>query len=63
MIGYIYNTDTNKIICEIYGADNNVIENKANEMGYMGCDEYGLTYTRNQLAFANRHDYQIAGEC
>jgi hypothetical protein len=59
MIGYIYSTDTNEIICEIHGVDNDDVESKANEMGYMGCDEYGLTYTRGQMAFETGHDYQV----
>jgi len=58
-IGYIYSTDINEIICEIHGVDNQDIEETANEMGFMGVEEYGLTYTRGQMAFADGHDYQV----
>ena len=62
MIAYIYSTDSNEIICEIHCTTNDDVENRAMELGYMGCDEYGLTYTRGQMAFATGHDYQIAEE-
>lgn len=49
MKGYIYNVDTMEIIALIEGVDNNDIECKANELGYMGVDEYGLTYSDSGL--------------
>ena len=49
MTGYIYNIDTMELIIAISGRSNQDIENQAEELGYMGTDEYGLTYTREGL--------------
>jgi len=49
--GYIYNVETNVIVAIIVGDSNNTVENKANDLGYMGVDEYGLTYNDSGLGF------------
>lgn len=53
MTGYIYNVETNEIVVIIEGEDNASIEDKANDMGYMGVDEYGLAYSDNELIETN----------
>tara|TARA_R110002012_G_scaffold322055_1_gene554341 strand:+ start:3894 stop:4079 length:186 start_codon:yes stop_codon:yes gene_type:complete len=45
MKAYIYNVDTNEVIATIEGEDNDSIESKADDLNYMGVDEYGLSYT------------------
>ena len=57
MIGYIYRTESNEIIAEIHGEDNDAIESAAESLGFMGCDEFGLTYTRVQMTFVTGHDF------
>jgi len=49
MKGYIYNVETNVIVAIIIGDNNSTIENKANDLGYMGVDEYGLSYSDSGL--------------
>lgn len=49
MKGYIYNVDSNEIVVIINGSSNDEIENKADELGYMGVDEYGLAYSDTEL--------------
>jgi hypothetical protein len=49
MKGYIYKVETNEIIAQIEGGSNADIESQAEEMGYMGMDEFGLSYTDNGL--------------
>lgn len=49
MKGYIYNVDTKEVILEIVGDSSKVIEDAAAARGYMGFDEYGLSYTDNCL--------------
>lgn len=49
MNAYIYNVETSEVIATIAGENNQVIEDKANELGYMGVDEYGLSYTLDGL--------------
>ena len=43
MNAYVYNTDTNVVVAEIRGNDNQSIEAKYNEC--FDADEYGLTYS------------------
>ena len=62
MIGYIYSTESNEIICEIHGVDNADIEAKASELNYLGEDAYGMTYTRGLMAYATGHDYLTTSE-
>lgn len=57
MIGYVYSTERDEIVAEIHGEDNAAIEAAAEERGWMGCDEFGLTYTRGQMAFEMGHDF------
>ncbi len=45
MKGYIYNTDSFEVVAIITGDSNADVENAAEKMGYMGVDEYALTYT------------------
>mgnify|MGYP005997898675 CR=1 FL=1 len=49
MKGYIYNVDSNEIVVIIEGENNEEIEAKAEELNYMGVDEYGLVYNNNEL--------------
>ena len=44
MKAYIYNVDTNEVIVEIIGDDNQSIEAKFDELNY-DLDQYGLTYS------------------
>lgn len=50
MNAYIYNADTNEIIAIIEAETYEQCESIANDMGYMGTDEYGLSYNDNSLA-------------
>ena len=45
MKAYVYNVETMEVVVAINGETNEQCEAKAAEMGYMGSDEYGLTYT------------------
>ena len=58
MVGYIYSNESNEIVCEIHGIDNDDVEAMADELNFMGCDMYSLSYTRGQMAFATGYDYQ-----
>lgn len=49
MKGYIYNTNNSQMVYVIDGVNNSDIEHKAERLGYMGADEYGLSYTANGL--------------
>lgn len=42
--GYIYNVDTNHIVLIIIGDNNESVEKKADELNFLGVDEYGLSY-------------------
>ena len=46
---YIYNVDSNEIIVTIQGDDEKSVQSKVEELGYMGMDEYGLTYSDHGL--------------
>ena len=58
MIGYIYSNESNEIVCEIHGINNDDVESMADDLNFMGCDMYSLSYTRGQMAFATGYDYQ-----
>ena len=58
MIGYIYSNESNEIVCEIHGIHNDDVESMADDLNFMGCDMYSLSYTRGQMAFATGYDYQ-----
>ncbi|MDW1542448.1 hypothetical protein [Vibrio sp. YT-17] len=45
MKAYVYNVETMEVVVVISGETNEQCEAKANDMGYMGVDEYGLTYS------------------
>lgn len=45
MKAFVYNVETNEIVVVIEGETNQACEAKADELNYMGVDEYGLTYT------------------
>ncbi|EKO3632393.1 hypothetical protein M3894_002923 [Vibrio metschnikovii] len=45
MKAYVYNTEPMEVVAVISGETNEQCEAKALELGYMGVDEYGLTYT------------------
>lgn len=45
MKAYVYNTESKKVVAIISGETCEQCEAKAAEMGFMGMDEYGLTYT------------------
>lgn len=45
MKAYVYNTESMEVVAVISGETNEQCELKAAEMGYMGVDEYGLTYS------------------
>lgn len=49
--------ESNEIVAEIHGEDNATIEAAAESKGWMGVDEFGLTYTRGQMAFETGHDF------
>ena len=49
MKAYVYNVETNEIVVVIEGENNDQCEAKAAELNYMGTDEYGLTYSDNEL--------------
>ena len=34
------------------------VESMADDLNFMGCDMYSLSYTRGQMAFATGYDYQ-----
>ena len=46
MNAFIYNSDTRDLVKIIHGIDNNDCENQASELGYMGVDEYELSYVQ-----------------
>ena len=58
MIGYIYSNESNQIVCEIHGIDNDDVEGMAEQLNFMGCDMYSISYTRGQMDFATGHDYE-----
>jgi hypothetical protein len=62
MIGYIYSNESNEIVCEIHGIDNDDVEAMADDLNFMGGDLYSLSYTRGQMAFATGHDYQVTDQ-
>ncbi len=45
MKGYIYDVEKKNVVTVIAGATNTKIENKAQDLGFLGSDEYGLTYS------------------
>ena len=45
MKAYVYNVETMEVIVIVSGESNEECEARINEMGYMGIDEYGITYT------------------
>ncbi|WP_119298780.1 hypothetical protein [Vibrio cholerae] len=45
MKAYVYNTESKKVVAIISGETCEQCEAKTAEMGFMGMDEYGLTYT------------------
>lgn len=45
MKAYVYNVETKEVVVIISGETNEQCEAKANDMGYMGVDEYALTYS------------------
>jgi hypothetical protein len=49
MKAWIYNVDNSEIVAVITGNTNKQCENKAVELNYMGCDEYGLSYSADKL--------------
>ena len=44
MKAYVYNVETLEVVLTINGETNEQCESKANDMGYMGVDDYALTY-------------------
>jgi hypothetical protein len=42
---YVYNVETMEVVVIITGETNDQCEDKANDIGYMGVDEYALTYS------------------
>ena len=53
MQGYIYKTQTLEIVAVITGESNKLIEAMAEDLNYMGVDEYWLSYTDSSLAHTN----------
>lgn len=53
---FIYNTDTMVITAIIVGDDNKAIEDKAADLGFMGVDEFGVTYTAETLINEGAHE-------
>lgn len=49
MKAFVYNVETNEIVVVIEGDTNQACEAKAEELNYMGVDEYGLSYTDAEL--------------
>ena len=62
MKAYISNTETKTVIAVIGGQFHDDIEEKANELGYMGVDEYQLTYGDYGLNKYDNPDYYWADE-
>lgn len=42
---YIYRTEDNVVVARIHGETNEAIEAKADDLNYMGSDDFGATYT------------------
>lgn len=42
---YIYSTETNTVVARIHGESNEACEAKAEELGFMGSDDFGGTYS------------------
>lgn len=42
---YIYSTETNTVVARIHGESNEACEAKADELNYMGSDDFGATYS------------------
>lgn len=42
---YIYSTETNTVVARIHGESNEACESKADELNYMGKDDFGSTYS------------------
>jgi len=60
MKAYIYNTETNEVVATIDGESNEACEAKADDLGYMGVDEYGLSYNDNDLSETARTEHHDA---
>ena len=41
----IYSTESNEVIAVISAESNEACENKADELNFLGADEYGATYS------------------
>jgi len=59
MDAYIYNIDTKEILAIITGESNKVCEAKAEELNYMGSNEYGICYMDNELTETNDTEYYM----
>lgn len=46
---YIYSTETNTVVARIHGESNEACEAKADELNYMGNDDFGAAYNANGL--------------
>ena len=49
MTGYVYSVDTREIVVIIEGDDDEKVQEKADNLGFMGVDEYGFQYNANEL--------------
>lgn len=58
MKAYAYNTEKNIIVATIEAEDNQAIEAIAYDYGYMGVDDYGLTYSPSGMAFSDDAEFQ-----
>jgi len=62
MNAYIYSVDSMEVVAIIAGDTNKECEAKAEELNYMGVDEYGLAYSNNGLTTTDdteEHDTKV----
>jgi hypothetical protein len=55
MVGYVYNTDKNELVVQIYGFSNTDIELEAEKRGYMNCSDHCLSYN-SDFYFSTHND-------
>lgn len=49
MTAYVYNVENNEIVAKVLSDDYDAIFNKLCELNYMGCDEYGVSFSCETL--------------
>lgn len=62
MSAYVYNVESKEIVLVINAETNEKCESIAEDNGYMGCDEYGLSYSNEGLSETKFTDFHNDNE-